>query len=349
MRGSIMCVKSVGLVRYAAGMLAALTVVMLLGLTVFAGPAAAVCKGTFVNPLTDVSWECMFPIRLAGVRVSPSAPDPEAYISTPLCACQEGQFTRIGMVIGFREPAYMVDVTKDAWCFAGFGIDAGTSSVWGDGSAGEATSTKALRQEYSAHSHSYFYNPLYLLELMLDARCVDKMNIGISDLSEVRPDHFDVTLNLMLYPQTLLFANPIATAACMADVVSASFGFPLDALFWCSGEWGTIYPMTGTSSSKGMSNVRAAANVAAKSIARSHQNLLLWGTKGMSALCGTYPLPVWLKSQYKLQPVRPVRSALCPTIGRTELMWGAGNNPPSPGQADNFAYLLWRWRDCCAW
>jgi hypothetical protein len=64
---------------------------------------------------------------------------------------------------------------------------------------------------------------------------------------------------------------------------------------------------------------------------------------------GTYPLPVWLKSQYKLQPVRPVRSALCPTIGRTELMWGAGNNPPSPGQADNFAYLLWRWRDCCAW
>ncbi len=95
--------------------------------------------------------------------------------------------------------------------------------------------------------------------------------------------------------------------------------------------------------------VRAAANVAAKSIARSHQNLLLWGTKGTAALCGTYPLPVWLKSQYKLQPVRPVRSALCPTIGRTELMWGAGNNPPSPGQADNFAYLLWRWRDCCAW
>lgn len=54
----------------------------------------------------------------------------------------------------------------------------------------------------------------------------------------------------------------------------------------------------------------------AKSIARSPQNLLLWGTKGMAALCGTYPLPVWLKSQYKLQPVRPVRSALCPTIGR---------------------------------
>lgn len=315
----------------------------------FTPAARAVCQSTFVNPLTDVSWECMFPIRLAGVRVSPSAPDPESYISTPLCSCQDGVYTRIGMVMGFREPAYMVDVVKDAWCFAGFGIDMGTSSIWGDGSAGESTSTKALRQEYSAHTHSYFYNPLSLLELMLNARCVDKVNLGISDLSEVRPEHFDVTLNLMLYPQTLLFANPVATMACMADVVGASAGFPLDALFWCAGEWGTIYPMTGASSSKGMSNVRAAANVAAKSIARSHQNLLLWGTKGTAALCGTYPLPVWLKSQYKLQPVRPVRSALCPTIGRTELLWGAGNNPPSPGQADNFAYLLWRWRDCCSW
>lgn len=310
--------------------------------------AHAVCKGTFVNPLTDVSWECMFPIRLAGVRVSPSAPDPESYISTPLCSCQDGAFTRIGMVMGFREPAYMVDVVKDAWCFAGFGVDMGRSSVWGDGSAGEATSTKALRQEYSAHTHSYFYNPLFILELLLDARCLEKAPIGISDLSEVRPDHMDTTLNLMLYPQTLLFANPVATMACMADVVGASFGFPLDALFWCAGEWGTIYPLTGTSTAKGMSNVRAAANVAAKSIARSHQNLLLWGTKGTAALCGMYPQPVWIKSQYKLQPVRPVRSALCPPIGRTELLWGAGNNPPAPGQADNFAYLLWRWRDCCA-
>ena len=310
--------------------------------------AYAVCQGTFVNPLTDISWECMFPIRLAGVRVSPSGPDPESYISTPLCSCTDGALTRVGMVMGFREPAYMLDVVKDAWCFAGFGIDMGTSSIWGDGSAGEATSTKALRQEYSAHTHSYFYNPLYLLELMLDAQCLEKAPIGISDISEVRPDHMDVQLNLLLYPATLLFANPVATAACMADVLAASYGSPIDALFWCSGEWGNIFPLTGTSASKGMSNVRAAANVAAKSIARSHQNMLLWGTKGSSALCGMYPQPVWVKSQYRLQPVRPVRSALCPPIGRTELLWGAGQNPPSPGQADNFAYLLWRWRDCCS-
>ena len=140
MRGALMCAKTIGLARYYAAVVSAGALTILIYMFCFASPAAAVCKGTFVNPLTDVSWECMFPIRLAGVRVSPSAPDPESYISTPLCSCQEGQFTRVSMVIGFREPAYMVDVTKDAWCFAGFGIDAGTSSVWGDGSRGEATS-----------------------------------------------------------------------------------------------------------------------------------------------------------------------------------------------------------------
>lgn len=182
----------------------------------------------------------------------------------------------------------------------------------------------------------------------MDARCLDKSPTGISDISEVRPEHLDGQLNLMLYPQTLLFANPVALAACMADTVAATAGHPVDALFWCAGEWGPIYPLTGYSSAKGASGVRAAANVAAKSIARSHNNLLLWGTKGMSALCGPYPQPILLKSQYKLQPVRPVRSRLCPAIGRSELLWGAGMNPPSPKQADNFAYLLWRWRDCCS-
>ena len=310
--------------------------------------AHAVCKSTFVNPLTDTCWECLFPIRLAGVRISPSSPDPESYLSTPLCSCQDGAIQRVGLVMGFREPAFMIDVVNDAWCFAGFGVDMGKSSVWGAGSSVNGGDGYGQRSEYSAHTHSYFYNPLFLLELLMDARCLDKSPTGISDISEVRPEHLDGQLNLMLYPQTLLFANPVALAACMADTVAATAGHPVDALFWCAGEWGPIYPLTGYSSAKGASGVRAAANVAAKSIARSHNNLLLWGTKGMSALCGPYPQPILLKSQYKLQPVRPVRSRLCPAIGRSELLWGAGMNPPSPKQADNFAYLLWRWRDCCS-
>ena len=324
-----------------------LSVILIMG--IMAGDALAVCSGAFVNPLTETSWSCMFPIRLAGVRISPSGPEPESHISTPLCSCQDGEFNRVGLVMEFSEPALMLDVVKDAWCFTGFGIDMGKTSVWGDGSSTEATDTSTLRQEYSAHTHSYFYNPLMLLEILMDARCLDKMTTGISDMSEVRPEHMDVQLNLMLYPQTLLFSNPIAVMACMADAVSATAGYPLDAMFWCSGTWGPIYPLTGMSTAKGVSRVKASANVAAKSLARAHQNLLLWGTKGTAALCGQYPQPVWLKTQYKLQPVRPVRSSLCPPIGRSELLWGAGMNPPAPsGSTDNHAFLVWRRRSCCS-
>lgn len=308
----------------------------------------AICDGTIVNPLTETSWECMYPIRMAGVRMTPSAPDPETYLSQPLCSCQSGSVIDVGLIMGFREPARLQDVVKDAWCFAGFGMDLGSSNIWGDGSSEGRGGKRGIEQSYSAETHSYFYNPLFMLEILIDMRCAEHMTTGISDMSEIRPEHKDGVLNLMMYPETLLFANPIANMSCMADAVAASSGFPLDALFWCVGSWGNIYPMTGTSPQKGASNVEAAANVAAKSIARAHRNFLLWGTKGNAALCGMYAQPVWLKSQYKLQPMRPVRSALCPPMGRTELLWGAGNNPPVPQKADNFSFMLWRWRDCCA-
>lgn len=321
---------------------------LLLSLLMVPASVVAKCTGSIVNPLTETSWSCLYPIRMAGVRVSPSAPDPEAYLSQPLCSCQDGANLRVGLIMGFREPSRLEDTVKDAWCFAGFGMDLGSSNVWGDGGSEAQGSKRGIEQGYSAEVHSYFYNPLYLMELLLDMRCMEKIPVGISDLSEVRPDHKDGPLNLMLYPETLLFSNPIATAACMADAVGATAGYPLDALFWCAGSWGSVYPMTGTSQQKGGTNVEAAANVAAKSIARGHRNLTWWGTKGQAALCGMYPQPVWMKSQYKLQPVRPIRSALCPPIGRTELLWGAGNNPPVPQRADNFSYMVWRWRDCCS-
>ena len=27
---------------------------------------AATCKGKFANPITDICWSCMFPLRIAG-------------------------------------------------------------------------------------------------------------------------------------------------------------------------------------------------------------------------------------------------------------------------------------------
>ena len=173
------------------------------------------------------------------VRISPSSPDPESYLSTPLCSCQDGAIQRVGLVMGFREPAFMIDVVKDAWCFAGFGVDMGKARSGGTAVPSNGGDGYGQRSEYSAHTHSYFYNPLFLLELLMDARCLDKSPTGISDISEVRPEHLDGQLNLMLYPQTLLFANPVALAACMADTVAATAAI---RLMRCSGALGNGGP-----------------------------------------------------------------------------------------------------------
>jgi len=309
--------------------------------------ANAECDVDFVNPLTDISWGCINPIRLAGTTISNDGPDPEAHVSSPLCSCDDGAMTRVGVITGFREPARMVDVVKDAWCFAGLGIDMG-GSVWDDGGIDEERSNESATTTYTAHTHSYFYNPLFILELMLDSKCLEKMPVGISDMSEVRPDHKDEVLNNMIYPETLLFANPVAQLSCMADAVGATAGWSLDALFWCAGSWGTVYPMTAYSMNQHSSYVEAAANVASKSISRSHRNLMLWGTKGVEALCGAYPQPVWKKTQYKLQPMRPTKTRTCPPIGRSGLLWDQGVNSPAPGRTDQFVFELWRYKDCCS-
>lgn len=324
------------------------SVLLILTLLCCSQAAHAICNTQFVNPLLEPAWPCMFPVRMAGFSLTPSPPDPESYISTPLCSCQDGAFKRVGITMGFREPAYMQDVTKDAWCLAGLGVDMSKSSVWGDGAAGGLASAGSNADTYYANTHGYYYNPLYILEILLDAKCLDKAPMAITDLSEIRPEHGDGPLNLMIYPQTLLFANPVSVAVCMADAIAATTGFPIDALFWCAGTWGTTYPLTGYSTLKGNTTVSAAANIAMKSVARAHNNLILFGTKGEGAMCGAYPQPVIMKSQYKIQPMRPRRTGSCVPIGRSEMLWGAFTNPPAPSKADNFAYLLWRWRDCCA-
>jgi hypothetical protein len=52
-------------------------------------------------------------------------------------------------------------------------------------------------------------------------------------------------LSFILNPEAILFGNPIAQAACAADCVAATAGFPLNPLFWCGGCQGSLYPFTG--------------------------------------------------------------------------------------------------------
>lgn len=52
-------------------------------------PAAALagCSGKIINPVTDVCWSCLFPIRAAGVTVKTSSVAAVATDAPAVCTC----------------------------------------------------------------------------------------------------------------------------------------------------------------------------------------------------------------------------------------------------------------------
>ena len=54
-----------------------------------AAPASAQgkCEGSFVNPITDVCWGCMFPLSLGSLKIWPSSRSDTDNPDLPICAC----------------------------------------------------------------------------------------------------------------------------------------------------------------------------------------------------------------------------------------------------------------------
>ena len=90
--------------------------------------------------------------------------------------------------------------------------------------------------------------------------------------------------------------------------------------------------------------VQANAATAERLIYKLGRQGLLWDTA--MDLCTPLPALIWQKSHFRLQIARPVVGLYCWTIGTTNLVWGTGKNPPMVG--DNFMWMIFRKRECCA-
>lgn len=116
---------------------------------------SAKCTGSFVNPITDICWSCLFPISVGGLEIWPSnRPDPDNP-DLPVCLCG----LRPGIAMGFWEPVRLADVSMKPWCFVNLGgmkldpgFDIGFRSISGPSAIGGAS------QYYSSwHVHWYAY------------------------------------------------------------------------------------------------------------------------------------------------------------------------------------------------
>jgi conjugal transfer pilus assembly protein TraU len=192
---------------------------------------------------------------------------------------------------------------------------------------------------------------LYWLEVLLDFCCLESGGFDLAYLTEVDPLWKDDELATILNPDAILFANPIAIAACAVDCVAASVGFGIPELFWCAGCQGGIYPLDGYVAAH-IGGVQTSMLITQRLAAKMHRQLVTWRYHGAQALCGPVLDPVMDKRAYKTQMTYPIPSTAkldgrcCQPFGRTTILWGAGKEYPVQGE--DFAYLLFRKRNCCA-
>lgn len=311
--------------------------------------AAPTCTGKFVNPITDVCWSCLFPLSIGGAKIWPgNRPDPKNPAS-PICACAD-PLPRIGISVGFWEPARLADVTMKPWCFSNLGgmriapgFDIGQGYLAGPSMVGGRSQSTA-----KWHVHWYVYPLLYWLEILTDFVCFEQASFDIAYMTEVDPLWQDDSLTAIINPEAIVFANPIAQAACAGDCVAATANLPLDSLFWCAGCQGPMYPLNGNVPAS-IGHVQSSRLALSRFAYKMHREGLAWGTMGSEGLCKKYLMPIMRKQQYRFQMVNPIPTVsgrfACSAIGASTMPPEAGRAFPAGGE--DMGYLVWRKRNCC--
>lgn len=303
----------------------------------------AVCTADpsqLLKTFTSACYSCILPIRVAGITVMQGhMADIPKGSTQAICMCPAPPpiFIRIGISVGYFEPSKMIDVVKDPYCFQGFGFNLGGNQMI-RGTKGDGVDR--TRTFFQAHYMEY---PLFsMIGMFVDSMCFYGGSADLAYMTEIDPLWNDDQLAAIINPEAVLFGNPITNLACIADSVSSMVNMPLDFLFWCKGSWGNSYPLTGNTHTKDY--VEASASVASSLIYKLHRQGVAWATWGY--LCSATPAPIWTKSAYRLQIVSPIPHPTATGIGQSELLWSYTKNPPYIG--DNFSYLIFKQKECCA-
>ena len=309
--------------------------------------AQAKCNAKFLNPITEICWDCIFPISIGGLSLFTNRPDtPNQWF--PLCLCWQGILPRIGLSLGLWEPARLVDVANEPGCFVNMGFD----MDFGLFAAGTSTATENSGGETGSawQAHYYYYPLISWLGTIVDGLCLETTLFDVAYMSELDPLWNNVELNNLLNPEAILFANPIAQAACAAECVKTTAGnLSMDLLFWCNGCQGALYPIAGEVNSS-YGGVMSSQSVSARTLARMHRLLLARRTANKPTRCTPRLAPIINKSQYRFQLTRPRavkrgRFAGAPIGFSTQLV---DTLKELPFTGESFGWLIWRKRNCCA-
>ncbi|WP_299021316.1 TraU family protein [uncultured Photobacterium sp.] len=336
-------------------------------------------NGNVIAGIIDqMCWSCLLPIRLAGVggdKPSGSASD------RPMCMClDEGGVPELGMPVGFYQPSRLISFSATPYCMPSFG-----ARLSDDNSrAGRATTPGSLEKTESSFFHyKYWTYPLMaMINMFVNNDCsYDQLStMDLAFFSEADPLYQDDMLAFLLAPESIIFANPVATALCTADCAATIAGNEIEEMYFCAGCSGNLYPLTGHVITND-DPVRTTSLLTTRVMATLHRRgnaLLTMGNHMTTGECKPKYAPMLPKTQYRVSMLFPVPEAAgnvsglegagdtsatdqsgdaqaapssFPTVGRcchkfgeSVMKWGLGRNVPGK---EHFVYLLYRWNDCC--
>ncbi len=325
-----------------------ITILITLAQSLNAYAASKACSGQFPNPITDICWSCLFPLIIGEIDVSDAEQKDNGDAHPPLickCPAPPPLFFRFGVGMSFWEPARIAEVVRTPLCSPTLGglvlanvpVPAGTH---------EGSEDKQEKAFY--HVHWFQYPVLSWVGMALTSTsCLTMEPFDLAYFSEADPTWDDDSVGFLLAAESILFSLPHVQAACIADGVKAAVTrFGIDTLFWCSGSQGSVYPLSGSHANH-VGGVDSSLAIVHKHIFKMHRMLLGRDTSTDRAMCTTRLQPILRKKQYKQQMLHPVpNNTAAYGFGMPSTIWGAGKEFPYKGE--DFSYLIWRKRKCCA-
>lgn len=300
---------------------------------------ASPCPNEGINVMGDISWGCVFPVRIGGMdQGGPNNAEPDDTSMNPICVCHGGTIPRVGLSVSFWEPSRLIDTVSDPFCMMPLGSNIGNPRP------GELDGTlRRTRSESHAFQqmHYYIFPAWKILDMFTDIPCMEDESFDVAMMTELIPTWNNDVLSLVVNPEAVLFANPAAALACAAESASALSNKSINQLFWCMGSWGMTYPLAGTI--HGSDYVEANAGLAARGTYLMGRTGLLRDT-GLDG-CTFQFSPIWKKDRYKLQLAKPVRDSTCRAIGQSGLIWTQRKH--NLVNQDNFMWVQFHKVNCC--
>ena len=144
-------------------------------------------------------------------------------------------------------------------------------------------------------------------------------------------------------PETIFMST--LSAACPADAIAATAGWPIEALKWCYGSWG-VQGSPSLHHTGGSSALEEHNFFMARALFLAHRRGMARKTMGSEALCRGKITPFLQKQQYTFTTFNPLPETNdFHVLGESSMVWGSGRT--IPGELNTPVSVIWRRNESC--